>query len=106
MEAGPAGGRAAWCATTVWQKPSGPASRNRSGSPQSAETPSLTESFWRHPEYVEDFEFECWRCWETNVIQGRPKGFWATAHYELASEWECWSCGALNSTPDDLGGSS
>ncbi|MFJ8871763.1 hypothetical protein ACIRD6_39305 [Streptomyces sp. NPDC102473] len=35
---------------------------------------------------MEDFEFNCWRCWETNVIQGRPKGFWTTTHYEVPSE--------------------
>ncbi|MDX2624298.1 hypothetical protein AB0I87_33825 [Streptomyces sp. NPDC049952] len=50
---------------------------------------------------MEDFEFNCWRCWETNVIQGRPKGFWTTTHYDVPSEWDCWSCGASNTTPDD-----
>ncbi|MFG2115652.1 hypothetical protein ACGFRB_23995 [Streptomyces sp. NPDC048718] len=50
---------------------------------------------------MEDFEFECWNCWETNVIAGRPKGFWTTTHYELPGEWNCWSCDASNSTPDD-----
>ncbi len=29
---------------------------------------------------MEDFEFNCWRCWEVNYIQGRPKGFWSTTH--------------------------
>ncbi|WP_194236428.1 hypothetical protein [Streptomyces acidicola] len=50
---------------------------------------------------MEEFEFDCWNCWETNSIKGRPKGFWTTTHYALPGEWTCWSCGALNSTPDD-----
>lgn len=56
---------------------------------------------WRHSWCMEDFEFDCWNCWETNVIQGRPKGFWTTTHYALPSEWDCWSCDATNITPDD-----
>ncbi|MEU1121998.1 hypothetical protein ABZ371_00020 [Streptomyces sp. NPDC005899] len=62
---------------------------------------ALTGWHRSHPEDMEDFEFNCWKCWETNVIQGRPKGFWTTTHYEVPSEWDCWSCGASNSTPDD-----
>ncbi|MGY4966782.1 hypothetical protein [Streptomyces sp. 900105245] len=54
-----------------------------------------------HAARVEEFEFECWQCWETNYIRGRPKGFWSTTHYELPGEWTCWSCGALNTTPDE-----
>ncbi|MFF9321164.1 hypothetical protein ACF1BP_26265 [Streptomyces sp. NPDC014735] len=53
-----------------------------------------------HSEAMEDFEFECWSCWETNVVQGRPKGFWTTTHYESPGEWNCWACGAVNTTPD------
>ncbi|WP_340564445.1 hypothetical protein [Streptomyces sp. GSL17-111] len=48
-----------------------------------------------------DFEYDCWSCWETNSVWGRPKGFWTTTHYELPGTWTCWNCGTVNSTPDD-----
>lgn len=54
----------------------------------------------RHPEGMEEFEYNCWNCWEVNSISGRPKGFWTTTHYELPGEWTCWNCGETNATPD------
>jgi len=47
-----------------------------------------------------DFEYDCWRCGETNAIWGKPCGFW-TEQYRLPAEWDCWYCGATNITPDD-----
>ncbi|WP_159401239.1 hypothetical protein [Streptomyces sp. NRRL B-24484] len=47
-----------------------------------------------------DFEYDCWRCWETNAVYGEPRGF-LNVWYQLPAEWTCYCCGAINITPDD-----
>lgn len=47
-----------------------------------------------------DFEFDCWRCGETNLIWGEDVGWWGH-RYRLPEDWHCWCCGSLNATPED-----
>ncbi|MGW3910549.1 hypothetical protein ACWEBX_03340 [Streptomyces sp. NPDC005070] len=47
------------------------------------------------------FEFICWCCGATCVVEGKARGFWSTTHYEVVAVWSCWSCGSENTTPDD-----
>jgi hypothetical protein len=48
-----------------------------------------------------EFEFFCWRCDESNVIEGEPIASFWTQRYRLPGDWRCWRCRALNTTPDE-----
>ncbi|SOD67079.1 hypothetical protein SAMN06297387_12855 [Streptomyces zhaozhouensis] len=48
-----------------------------------------------------DFEYHCWRCWETNVIWGKKVASFWHDKYRLPPDFECWNCGAINDLTDD-----